>query len=425
MYCGTCIRDNALAAEMMRQGHDVLLMPLYTPTRTDEANVSHRKVFFGGISVYLEQHIPLFRRTPRFLDRLWDSRLALNAASRGSVPTDPRSLGELTVSMLRGEDGHQRKELEKMLEWLRTQPRFDVVSLPYALLLGLARPLREALGAPICCTLQGEDLFIDGLPEPYRAQTMELIRSHIAHVDRFLAVSEYYASFMRRYLGLPAEKMAVAPIGINLEGFDATPRPRGAVFTVGYFARVAPEKSLYVLVEAYRRMRARPGCPPSRFEAAGYLRPEHREYLREIEKKMREWDLASEFHYRGVLDRTQKVQFLRSLDVLSVPCTYAEPKGLFLLEAMACGVPVVQPRRGAFPEIIEKTGGGVLVNPDDPDALADALLAIWNDARGAEAMGRRGAEGVRKHYSVANMAARTLAVFSEVARPADTLARSH
>src|ERR687884_43583 len=149
MYCGSCLRDNALATELLARGHDVVLVPLYTPTLTDEPNVSRERVFFGGISVYLEQQSALFRRTPRLLDRLWDSRLALKLATRGSIATDPKVLGELTVSMLKGEEGNQRKEFEKMLDWLKAEPPFDLISLPNALLIGLARPLLETLARPV------------------------------------------------------------------------------------------------------------------------------------------------------------------------------------------------------------------------------------------------------------------------------------
>src|SRR5919112_3944041 len=90
MYCGSCLRDNALAAELIRRGHDVVLMPVYTPTLTDEPNVSEPRVLFGGISVYLEQHSAIFRRTPRLLDRLWDSKLALKLAARSSIQTSLR-----------------------------------------------------------------------------------------------------------------------------------------------------------------------------------------------------------------------------------------------------------------------------------------------------------------------------------------------
>src|SRR5918994_7395692 len=177
MYCGSCLRDNALAAALLARGHDVVLSPVYTPTRTDERNVSQDKVFFGGISVFLEQHSALFRHTPRALDRLWDSPWALRMASKRQIKVDPKSLGEMTLSMLKGEHGFQAKEIAKLLDWLRSEPRFDVVNLPYALLLGLAEPLRRELKAPICCTLQGEDLFLDGLGPSHREQSLQLIQS--------------------------------------------------------------------------------------------------------------------------------------------------------------------------------------------------------------------------------------------------------
>src|SRR5829696_6372391 len=345
MYCGSCLRDNALASELLARGHDVVLVPLYTPTLTDEPNVSRERVFFGGISVYLEQHSALFRHTPRLLDRLWDSKLALKLASRSSIQTSPKMLGELTVSMLRGEDGNQRKELEKLI---------DVLCLPYTLLIGLAGPLREALGRPVCCTLQGEDLFLEGLPEPYRSESLRLIRENVRHVERFLAVSRYYEEFMPGYLRIPEEKMRLVPLGINMQGYEMrAPREKGSPFTVGYFARLAPEKGLHLLAEAYVKMRESLRAGEARLEVAGYLGEEHRVYFAGVERRLREAGLASEFNYRGALDREGKVEFLRGLDVLSVPATYDEPKGIFLLEAMACGVPVVQPRRGAFTEVVE------------------------------------------------------------------------
>src|SRR5204863_8129073 len=177
MYCGSCLRDNTLATELLARGHDVVLLPVYTPTRTDEPNVSNDKVFFGGISVYLEQYVPLFRSTPRWLDRVWDSKLMLSLAAKRSISTSPKMLGELTVSMLKGERGFQKKEIEKMLDWLKTEAAPDVVSIPYTLLISLAEPIKRALERPVCCTLQGEDLFLEGLREPYRSDALELIRN--------------------------------------------------------------------------------------------------------------------------------------------------------------------------------------------------------------------------------------------------------
>jgi len=414
MYCGSCLRDNAMATELMKRGHDVLLLPVYTPTLTDEPNVSNDHVVLGGISAYLEQYVPLFRKTPRWLDRLWDSKTALNLATRRSLSTNPKMLGEMTVSVLKGEGGFQRKEIDKFIDWVKNEAPPDVVSLPYTLLLGLAQPIKHALNVPILCTLQGEDLFLDNLQEPYRTQSLDLIRDHLLHVDLFLSVSDYYADFMPGYLGIPREKIRVVPIGINPEGFELRHADRSGPFTVGFFGRIAPEKGLHVLAEAYQIARQSGELPEARLEAAGYIAPDSKPYLEAIQKRLHDAGLGNEFHYRGVLERADKIAFLRRLDVMSMPATYDEPKGVSLLEAMACGVPLVQPRRGSFTEIIERTGGGLLVQPDDPQSLASAILQIAGDRDLAAELGANGFRGVREHYTAAHMADKVLEAFSDL-----------
>lgn len=414
MYCGSCLRDNALAAELMARGEDVTLLPFYTPTLTDEENVSRPgRVFYGGISVYLEQHLSLFRHTPRLLDRLWDAPRVISAFASGSIAVDPALLGALTVSTLEGERGHQRKEIEKLLAFLADEPRPDVVNIPYTLLIPLARSLKRALGCPIVVTLQGEDLFLEGLIAPYRDQALALIKAQIDEVDLFVAVSHYYAEFMREYLGIPAEKMRVAPLGISLVDVPEPAPLARSPFTIGFLARIAPEKGLHVLAETYKVLRHERGLPPSRLRAAGYLPPEHRGYLGSIERDLEAAGLRSEFDYTGAPDRQGKFAFLRDLDVLSVPSPYHEPKGLYLLEAMATGVPVVQPMHGAFPEIVGRTGGGLLAASNSPAPLADKLMQIWQQPDLARDLGRRGRAGVHAHYGLSHMADGVMAVYRE------------
>jgi glycosyltransferase involved in cell wall biosynthesis len=415
MYCGSCIRDNALATELLRQGHEVTLLPLYTPTLTDEANVSSDKVFFGGISVYLEQRSAIFRHTPRWIDMLWDSKFALRAAAKKSIAVDPGSLGELTISMLKGEHGHQRKEIDKLLAWLKTQPKPDVVDLQNSMLSGLVAPIKEALGSPVCSTLQGEDLFIANLKEPHKSEALKLMRQNAQQIDAFIAVSEYYADFMSGFLDVPRAKIHVVPLGINLKDYRAKETDTHTeVFRIGFFARIAPEKGLHLLAEAYRKLRKRDGFGPARLDVAGYLAPEHRSYLSGIEQQMKDAGLAGEFRYHGALDRDAKLRFFRKIDVHSVPATYPEPKGLPVLEAMASGVPVVLPRWGSFTEMLDKTGGGALVEPQDSDSLAEELYSLWENPERARDLGRRGALGVHQHYSVANMAERALEVYARL-----------
>jgi glycosyltransferase involved in cell wall biosynthesis len=414
MYCGSCLRDNALAAELLARRHEVLLLPVYTPTLTDETNVSDGHVFFGGISVYLEQHVPLLRNSPAILDRLWDAASVIKAATGRGLSVDPDQLGALTVSTLKGEEGFQAKEFRKLLGYLDGLPPFDLVVLPNSLLISMAPALKRALGRPVVCTLQGEDLFLGALREPYRSESMALIARHAASVDGFVATSAYYAEFMAGHLGLDRRKVHAVPLGIKLEGHQPAEGERSGPFVFGYFARVAPEKGLHLLAEAYRILRQERGLGESRLAAAGYLAPEHRGYLAGIAARFREWGLEGEFRYHGVPDRAEKIAFLQGLDALSVPSPYAEPKGLYLLEALANGIPCVQPRHGAFPEVLARTGGGLLFEPNDPQSLADQLLVLASDREAARALGHQGAEGVRQHHSVARMADRALEAYASV-----------
>ena len=419
MYCGSCTRDNALARELLARGHEVTLLPVYTPTRPDEPNVSRNRVLFGGISVYLQQHVPLFRNTPRLVDRLWDSPGVIRAFASRAISTDARLLGDLTISMLQGERGALRKEFDKLLDWIRDEPPPGIIDLPNSLLIALAGPLKRTFRRPVCCTLQGEELFLDSLMSPYREQALTLIRQMVPTIDRFVAVSEYCAAFMSTYLDIPSSRISVVPLGINMDGYQppdlrsSRPAPRSP-FTIGYFARVAPEKGLHVLADAYVRLRRRTTSQPMRLEAAGYLGRAQRPYLDVVRRTLDEGGVGGEFSYHGELDRHGKLAFLRRLDVLSVPATYDEPKGMFLLEAMASGVPVVQPRRGGFTEIVERTGGGLLVAPDSAEALADGLHALATAPERRAALAERAVQGVRAHYTVSQSAGRLLDVYASV-----------
>ena len=411
MYCGSCLRDNALAGELIRMGHDVTLVPLYTPTKTDEPNASSQaKVLFGGISVYLQSHAPLFRRTPWILDRLWDSRWALKAAAKRSLDVDPQELGKLTVDMLEGGKGPLAKEFRKFESWLQQQERPDVISLPNSLLISVAQSIRGVFGGPVVCTLQGEDLFLDNLLEPWRSRALELIREHVKRVHAFIAVSDWHADSMAEVLSIPRDKVHSVPLGVKTADFMRAPERGDGIFRVGYLARIAPEKGLHLLAEAWREFRSRYTLP-AQLEAAGYLAPEHEAYLNSIRAQMKEWGLGEEFVYRGELDRQQKLSFLTSLDAFCVPAAYDEPKGIYVLEAMASGVPVVAPARGALLEHINACEGGLLVAPDDAASICEALIELAENPVRARALGASGHFGVERHRSLQHMAKRTLAVY--------------
>lgn len=419
MYCGSCMRDNTLVSALIALGHDALLVPTYTPIRTDEEDVSQSRVFFGGINVYLQQKFSFFRWTPRWLDGLFDFNWLLRWVSRFASSTQASQLGDLTISMLEGDLGNQKKEIDKLVDWLEADIRPEIINLTNVLLSGMVPQLRRRLKIPILGSLQGDDIFLELLPEPYRSKAIELISKHCEEMQGFIATSCYYADFMSDYLRIPRARIDVVQPGINLKGHGAS-EPRTSVsespFTIGYFARICPEKGFHQIVDAFIRLRAMPGTPPCRLRASGWLGENNRPYLEAEQAKLKSAGLLTDFEYVESPDHKCKVRFLQSLDVMSVPTVYREPKGLYLLEAWANGVPVVQPRHGAFVELIEATGGGLLVEPNDPDALAAALRHLIEHPDERRRLGEAGRIAVMERFDAATMATATLAIYERLLR---------
>jgi glycosyltransferase involved in cell wall biosynthesis len=411
MFCGSCLHDNALAAALHALGHDAVLVPTYTPIRTDEPDVSEHRVFLGGLNVYFNYKSGLFRRLPRFVHRLLDRPGVLRLLNRFTATPDYAALGEMTLSMLRGEHGRQQAEVERLAGWLAADVKPQVVTLSNVLLSGIAPALKHRLNVPVLAYLQGDDIYLDALRPEHRREAIELIQGNARHIDGYVATCGYYADFMAGYLGLPRAAVEVILPGINVAGYAGPPEPRTEPpYSVGYFARIAPAKGLHVLADAYVRLRQTPGVPPTRLRASGWLGAEHKPYLEEVQRTLAAAGLEGEFEYVDSPDHASKVRFLQSLDVMSVPAPYREPKGLYVLEALASGVPVVQPSHGSFPELVGATGGGLLVPPDDPTALAAALAQLLTDPARRVELGRKGREAVHEHFSAAAEARRTVEV---------------
>jgi glycosyltransferase involved in cell wall biosynthesis len=317
--------------------------------------------------------------------------------------TSPRLVGELMLSMLAGEAGKQRKELHKLVAWVKAHGPWDVVSISNAMLLGVAPMLKEALAARIVCTLQGEDSFLDSLPEPYRGKAWARVSELVNTCDAVCSVSDYYGQLMARRLNIPVERIMTVHNGIDLSGFSAS-ESLPSVPTLGYLARQSALKGLGVLVEAFLHLAKRPHLQQLRLMVAGSRTETDAIYVNELQDRIAAAGLLERTTFQGTLSREDKQTFLRSLSVFSVPATYGEAFGLFVIEAMASGVPVVQPPSGAFPELIAATGGGVVAAGDDALSLADALDTLLSDPSHARSLGLAGNAAVREHFSADAMA---------------------
>lgn len=416
MYCGSCMRDNALAAAMQQLGYDVSLIPLYTPMRLDEESVAESHIFYGGVGVYMAQQFARWPRLQTGMSRLFNAQRLLRWLNRFDMGSavDAESNGELTLSMLQGEMGNQHHFLDELVDWLATTLQPDVVHLTNTLFIGLARQIKARLDVPIICGLHGEDIYLDGLRPRHRQQAIKLIRERSTDIDGFIATSNYYATMMSDWFDLPAHKVKVVLPGISLHDYaHMTPiseeqRP----LTLGYFARIDPAKGLHILADAFQQLA--PHFPNLHLKVGGYLSRAHQPYLQKIEGKLAQAGLSQRVQILGTATRAEKLAFFQSIDILSVPTIYRDPKGLFTLEALASGIPVVLPNHGIFPEWIEATNGGHLHKPMDSQDLARQLTPLLQDEAYRQQLGQQGKTAVFANFSAQQMATNTIDVYKDI-----------
>ena len=415
MYCGGCFRDNALVAALRKQGHETLMVPLYLPLTLDEADQSAgTPTFFGGINVYLEQKSALFRKAPKWLHSLLASPALLKWASKYSARTRAADVGDLMLSMLRGEEGNQARELSDLIAWLKTQPKPDIICLSNALLVGMARKLKAELNCAVTCLLGGEDAFLDGLPPSVRETAWKTLSDRCRDVDLFLPPTRYFGDLMSRRLALRPNQVRVVPNGINLAGYQ--PAESQSPPVLGYFARMCREKGLDTLVDAYLLLKKRDAGKNLRLHVGGGCGPTDEPFVEAQRRKLREAGAMDGAQFFPNVDHAGKIAFLRSLTVFSTPALYGEAFGLYVIEALAAGVPIVQPRHAAFPELIEATGGGVLCEPGDPKALADGIEGLLRDPKRARELGAAGRDVVAREFSIETVATKTLSAFEQAVR---------
>ena len=414
MFCGSCLHDNALAKSLIAQGVDCTLQPLYTPIRTDSESVARERVFLGGIHIYLLQRFPWLSKVPALMRRPLDMPSLIAMATRRTHATDPKVLGELTVSMLQGRDGNQAGEVERLVRWLADEMKPDAIVLSNLLIGGVLPAIRTALPrTSVSVLLQGDDIFLDYLREPSRSEVIRLCRSLVGGVDHFITNSQFYSDKMGSILQIPDSKLHVFPLSIDTAPyFQSSPKEEGlkegdsgealsdGSFRLGFLARIAPEKGLHHLVDAFLAMAKHDQHADLTLHIAGWLGQQHQGYFDQQVRKIHLANLGDRFTYHDLPAVEDKVTFLRSLDLFSVPTDYHDPKGLFVLEVMAAGVAVIQPDHGAFGELIAATGGGITYPPGDVDSLVAAITDLKLDGDRRRGLAETGRNRVRANHDI-------------------------
>ncbi len=412
-YCGNCLRDSKLVDAMRRSEHEVVKIPMYLPLFAHDPKQRDVPVFYGAVSIYLKQLYPIFRHAPKWFDRLLNSGWILRMAARKAGSTNAKGLEQMTVSMLMGEEGKQHEELDRMVDWIADHFQPDVVHLSNALLLGLAPRIKSRLNTLVVCSLQDEDVWVDVMDDDYRYQVWELMQQKAAYVDAFIGVSDYYSERMREQMKIPAEKLFTVHIGVDPADYQfrlASERPGN----IGFISRLCHENGLDILLDAYILLKKNKGHEEVKLILTGGHTGDDKNFLKMIRKRIAEAGLTGQVVFIDDFEGEARKAFFEQVALISVPVRQGEAFGIYLLEAMASGIPVVQPALGAFPEIIALSGGGETFEPNRPKELSRKLSDLLANPKRMDELSRKAHQGVGVHFDIFVQSARNIEVYKKL-----------
>jgi len=412
-YCGNCLRDSKFVIAMRNSNHQVIKLPMYLPLFADEHDLSREiPVFYGAISIYLKQLYPVFRKAPAWVDNLLNSKPMLKLASKFAGSTRAKGLEEMTVSMLLGEEGQQKVELQRMVDWIVEHCNPDVIHLSNALLLGLAHELGERLGVPVICSLQDEDVWVDVMKPSARDSVWKLMSRKAEHVTSFISVSDYYAGVMKEKMNIPDEKLLSVHIGVDPDDYAYIPVSEKKR-NIGYVSRMCHANGLDILVDAFILLKKKEEFSDVGLVLTGGSTGDDRKYLSELKHRLREHGLQHQVEFHEDFEEQGLKEYFKKVSMVSVPVRNGEAFGIYLLECMASGVPVVQPALGAFPEIVGLAGGGAIYQENTPESLAQSLEKLLTDPGELDRLSRKGKEGVEEHFRIDLQAERMIAIYED------------
>jgi len=336
------------------------------------------------------------------MHRLLASRNVLDKIGDRAAKTQPAEVGALTVSMLAGENGRQRRELDELCRWLKTEQKPEIVCFSDALLLGMHRKVKAETGAKTVCILSGEDGFLDEIKEPFRTECWNLVRERIIEVDLLIAPSRFFADYMAARLQLPPERIHVLYNGINLDGYDVPATSVGEA-ALGFFARLSRAKGFDLVVEVFILLRQRGTLPNLKLKIGGGCTRWNEPLLAELRAKLDAAGFSADVSFHPNPSRQEKIALLQSMSVCAIPARGNTPSALTVLESWAAGVPVVVPNSAAFPELLEH-GGGLLHEPENAESLADAIETLLLDESRRRTASQSGRAAVRERFNADVMA---------------------
>ena len=412
-YCGNCLRDSKYFNALRAEGHKVTKIPMYLPLFADEHDITEVPIFYGAISLYLKQVYPVFRKAPGWVDKLLNSKPMMKMAASMAGSTRAKGLEDMTISMLLGEEGEQKEELDHMVNWIAGHCKPDIIHISNALLLGLAKRLKEKIGVPVLCSLQDEDVWIDPMQPKFQKKIWDLMHERAKDVDMLVPVSHYFAGVMKQRMNLPDEKVKTIHLGVDAEDYKYI-STREKERNVGYISRMCHKDGFDIVVDAFIGLKKKPGFEDVKLIATGGSTGDDTKFIKEQKQKLKENNLPGSFEILPDFEGEAVNNFFKKVSLISVPVRIGEAFGMYLLESMASGVPVVQPALGAFPEIIEISGGGVTYMPNTPEKLSETWADLLSNPEKMEKLSRKGYESTTKKFNIHNHAEEIITLYESL-----------
>ncbi|MBP7508435.1 MAG: glycosyltransferase family 4 protein [Prolixibacteraceae bacterium] len=412
-YCGNCLRDSKFVSTLIKNGHNVVKVPMYLPLFSDEHDISDVPVFYGAISIYLKQLYPVFRKAPKWFDNFLNSKPLMKFAAGMAGSTNAKGLEEMTVSMLLGEQGKQSEELDKMIDWIAENCKPDIIHLSNALLLGLARRIKQKLNIPVVCSLQDEDVWVEVMKPSFREKVWKLMTERAKDVDCFISVSDYFAGKILTWMDIPAEKIKTVHLGVDPADYKFVPQSQKKR-EIGFISRMNYDNGLDILIDAFIELKKHERFVDAHLHITGGSTAEDSKYIKEQKKKLEDIGLRPFSHFWEGFEGNHRMNFLSRMKIISVPVRNGEAFGIYLSEAMASGIPVVQPELGAFPEIINKSGGGVVYNPNNYQTLSEALIKLLDDEARIEKLSLEARNSVENNFNINIQSEKLINVYESI-----------
>ena len=218
---------------------------------------------------------------------------------------------------------------------------------------------------------------------------------------------------MKEKLSIPDDKLHVVPIGIKPDLYRIN-EPASDPPAVGYLSRICHENGFEILADAFIILKKDPHFKNLKLKVSGGMTGDDKSFFNDQVSKFKHAGIRDDVEVYDDFDLERLKDFFSSLTALSVPVLNGEAFGLYQIESMASGIPIVQPALGAFPEIVETSGGGAIYSPNTAEALSGKLKEVLSDSEKLRSMSISGRKAVEEKFDCGKLINDMIGIYRQI-----------